>query len=531
MSARPLWFRALSRIVGPKRLASLTLGRGQRMFESARADRLTAGWSPYTSSADSESITSLTNLRNRSRALIRDNPHAKRAQAIVVNNVIGTGLGLQATVTNNRQRLVAEINDAIEAAWSAWSRPENCHIGGRLHFADIERLLISEAFEAGDVLLRIHREGAGPVPLSLEIIEAERLADEWEAPSSWTGNLVRQGVECDEFNRPVAYWIHEFHPGDPRRERSNDRLIRVPAEAIIHLARIDRWPQVRGVPWMHAAMTRLHQLGQFTEAALVAARLGAEKVMVLKETQDGRIAEALGAETNDGMLQWDSAKGQVDILPSGTDLVDWNPQYPDAAIEPFVVHALRDLAAAFGVSYESLSRDYSRSNYSSSRLALLDDRDGWRVLQQWYIRSVRERLHRVWLEAAVLSGAIPAIGVADYVTRPAYFQAAAFKPRGWSWVDPTKEVNAYKEAVKAGFLTVGDVIAATGGGRDLEDVLKDRRQELDMMADAGLQFDTDPAIPADGQGATDLQADQQDAVDPEDQPAPARVYSMKRDMP
>ena len=42
---------------------------------------------------------------------------------------------------------------------------------------------------------------------------------------------------------------------------------------------------------------------------------------------------------------------------------------------------LREIAAGTGVSYESLSRDYSQSNYSSSRLALIDDRDLWRVFQ------------------------------------------------------------------------------------------------------------------------------------------------------
>ncbi|MGA0920517.1 MAG: phage portal protein, partial [Gemmatimonadaceae bacterium] len=33
------------------------------------------------------------------------------------------------------------------------------------------------------------------------------------------------------------------------------------------------------------------------------------------------------------------------------------------------------MASGIGVSYESISRDYSQSNYSSSRLALLEDHD------------------------------------------------------------------------------------------------------------------------------------------------------------
>jgi lambda family phage portal protein len=463
----------------------------QRMFAAARNDRLTSGWRAATTSADAESVSSLIALRNRSRSLVRDNAHAKRAQAVVVNNVIGQGIGMQAAVKNSRGRSLEDYNKAIESAWQEWCLADSCHIGGSLHFSDMERLLVGEVFEAGDVFVRIHRSGRGAVPLSLEVIESERMADEWEAPSHM-GNLVRQGVECDAYNRPVAYWMHEFHPGDPRRPMQQDRLIRVPADEIIHLRTLDRWPQVRGVPWMHAAMNRLNQLGEFQEAAVVAARVGAEKVMVLEENETGGLAEALGNDTqNDGTLTWNSGKGQVDILPAGTKVADWNPTYPNENFDPFVRSALRDIASAFGMSYESLSRDYSQSNYSSSRMGLIDDRDGWRVLQQWYIRSFRDRLHRVWLESAMLSRAITGVPVEAYIANRATIESVSWKPRGWSWVDPTKEVAAYKEAVRCGFTTVSTVIAATGGGVDLEDVLAERERELELMADRDLQFDTD----------------------------------------
>jgi lambda family phage portal protein len=286
---------------------------------------------------------------------------------------------------------------------------------------------------------------------------------------------------------------------------------------------------------MHAAMQRLYQLGEFQDAAVVAARIGAEKVMILKETEDGRFADSAGDQNNDGTLTWHSGKGQVDILPSGTDIAPWSPNYPDANFDPFVRAALRDIAAAFGMSYESLSRDYSQSNYSSSRMGLLDDRDGWRVLQQWYIRTVRTRIHAVWLEAAIYSRAIKAINVADYVAKPAFCRAVTWKPRGWSWVDPTKEVAAYKEAEKAGYITKSDVIAQTGSGRDIEDVIRERRRELDMLDEADIVTDTDPssnqfsgqqqAAPA---AQTETSDEQPDPPQPKADEA-ARLYAFKRD--
>jgi hypothetical protein len=103
---------------------------------------------------------------------------------------------------------------------------------------------------------------------------------------------------------------------------------------------------------------------------------------------------------------------------------------------------------------------------------------------------------------ANLAGAIEGITSQDYFGAPEKFNAAFFRPRGWSWVDPTKEVAAFKEAVKAGFTTVGDVIAATSGGSDLEDVMRTRDDELKYMTELKLYFDTSPDVyvPAETRG-------------------------------
>lgn len=112
-------------------------------------------------------------------------------------------------------------------------------------------------------------------------------------------------------------------------------------------------------------------------------------------------------------------------------------------------------------------------------------------MQLWFIRSFRARIHSDWLDASVLGGAVQ---IPDYYSRRAsYIAAVRFKPRGWSWIDPTKEVQAYKLAVRCGFMTVSDVIAATANGADPEDIFKARAAELDLMESLGLVFDTNPA--------------------------------------
>lgn len=41
-------------------------------------------------------------LRSRSRQMVRDSGYAKRAKAILVNNIVGNGVGLQAQVLGTR---------------------------------------------------------------------------------------------------------------------------------------------------------------------------------------------------------------------------------------------------------------------------------------------------------------------------------------------------------------------------------------------------------------------------------------------
>ena len=92
----PAWLsRFFTRPAAPTRAAA-----GQRMYAGAKSGRLM--FSAPTGSANTELYSSLSTLRARSRALCRDVVYAKRARTVVVNNVIGQGMGIQAQVMNNQ---------------------------------------------------------------------------------------------------------------------------------------------------------------------------------------------------------------------------------------------------------------------------------------------------------------------------------------------------------------------------------------------------------------------------------------------
>lgn len=462
--------------------------RPARMYQAARPSRLQEGFGTSTTSADAELQSSLTNLRNRSRQLVRDAAYAKRAKVIIQNNVIGSGIGMQAQVMTAREKKLNDrVNDDIEKTWKKWSRADSCHTGGMLHFCDLERAAMGQIFETGEAFIRKHyrKFGNSEIPFGLELIEPERIPHEFQPLSPFLTN-TRLGVETDQFYRPIAYWVRTIHPGEIRlAAQAIDNIERVPAEVIIHLKIIDRWPMTRGEPWLHAVVRKLFDMDGYTEAEIAAAR-GAASYMGLIET-----TEDYGETQEDGSKEVALEPGTVERLGPGEKFNFVSPNRPNSQIDPFFRLMLREIAAGIGTSYESLSRDYSQSNYSSSRLALLDDRDLWRVLQGWFIRSFREEIHREWIRMAVLSGALKTVGIEEYAGNSEKFEAVHFKPRGWSWIDPTKEVQAFKEAIKAGFTTVSQVINLTGSGMDLEDVLNERRRELDLMKEKGLEFDTE----------------------------------------
>lgn len=506
------WRQRLARIIAgaPKRAAV----RGVRMYGGARLSEGQFGFGGMSTSADAELNSSLERLRSRSRQLVRDSAYAKRAKAIVVNNVIGAGVGMQAQVMNTRGALAQSVNDGIEAAWLQWSHADACHMGGTLAFGDFERACMGEVFEAGEVLVRMHFRtvGSSRVPLALELVEAERLADYIDVPGVADGNELRMGVEVDRYMRPVAYHIRQRHRGDMRSRVSEggEFVERVPADQVLHLKLTTRWPQTRGEPWLHTVVRKLYDMEQYTAAEVAAAKASAMYFATIEKDDDGSPLRE-DDTTFDGRPVLELEAMSVQELAPGEALKFHAPNRPNASLDPFLRYMLREVSAGVGVSYESLSRDYSQSNYSSSRLALLDDRDTWRALQHWWIRTFREPLHRVWLRQAVLARAVAAVPVDAYASDPVRYEAAKFKCRGWSWVDPTKEVAAYKEAIKAGLTTATDVIAATAGGLDIEDVLATRERELRLAAEHGLKFDVDPDAYAPSEQQMDEEPDEQAA--------------------
>lgn len=467
--------------------------RSKRMFAAAISNRLTADFITQSTSIDAEIRSSLPKLRDRSRQLCRDNDYARSVIRTIRNNVVGQGVTLQSQVkmlrgSKGSVKLNEHMNAQIEAAWEKWSKKQNCHVAGKLSFSDIERLIIDSVMTSGEVLVRFVMVAMGNsrVPLALEIIESDLLDDSYNDVLP-NGNRVRMGVEMNQWFRPVAYHFKKKHPGDyPFHDGNSAQRERILADEILHLFITERVGQTRGVPCLASSILRLHHTAGFEEAEVIAARASASLMGFIESPQGDTEGDDID-DNGDKITEF--SPGVIKTLAAGEKMNVPQITRPGGAFAPFIQSQLRAVGAGAGPSYESISRDYSQSNYSSSRLALLEDRDNWRVLQSWMIENFHQIVFEKFMDLAVLSGELV---VKDYEINSEAYKKPKWQARGWSWVDPVKEVNAYNIAVRSGFMTQADVIAQGGG--DFEDFMVLRQREIKKAKEMELVFDTNPAL-------------------------------------
>jgi lambda family phage portal protein len=415
----------------------------KRAYAAAAMNRLTADWTTTNLSSDAEIRIDLKPLRARSRNLAINTDHGRKFIYMVASNVIGwkgIGLSMRAKDTNDKPDTIA--NKVIEAAFSRWAKRGTCDVTGELSLIDVERLVMTNVARDGEVLIRKVRGYDNPFAFALQLIEADHLDDTLNQ-SLPNGNEIRMGVERNSWGRPVAYHLLTQHPGEYMMKASGNRYERIPASDIIHAYIKERITQSRGVPWMHASMTRMRNLAGYEEAEIIGARVSASKMGII-QSQAGNEYGGDGEDEKGNVIE-DVAPGKFTQLPKGWEFKDFDPKHPAGNFDPFMKSVLRSIAAGLLVSYEGLTGDLESVNYSSIRAGLLVERDMWRLFQRWFIDAVLADVFESWLKMALFTQQVPLP-----LSKFDKFNAPIWRPRGWAWVDPTKDIAAVRDGIALG---------------------------------------------------------------------------------
>ncbi len=474
-----------------------------RSYQGAEANRLTNHKKPKNQSADQELLGPFgaDALRAWARALVRDNAYAWGVVDTIVSSVVGNGINCQSTLETTAGDDLGDTNEKRDKLWAEWC--EVCDINGEMTFQDIQSLCQREIVEAGEVLVRFVRtkgteyEGISrPVPLALELIEADRLALEKDTYAANTarqrGNAVVRGVEIDKRGRAVGYWIYPQHPNSPYAVgRQTPEYVN--AKDIRHLFRKDRVGQSRGVTWFAPVMSWLRDLGVYVDNEIQASAVASCFGVVIKTEQP--VGNLLGPSDEDTT---DSNGNSLDYLEPamiarlkpGESIETVNPGRPNSASEPWINLMLRGISVGTGLSYEIVARDYSKTNYSSSRASQLEDRRRFRRWQQLLINDLCQPVWDEFCKAAALVDADGFPTSTELLDNRRTAAPVEWQPQTWEWVDPQSEMTAATQSIKENLSTLAYETGQRGGNwrTNLYQRAKEERlrKQLNLLTDAEL---------------------------------------------
>lgn len=460
---------------GPQRLT-------RRQYAAANQGRLFEDFKASNRSADTELRPALTILRNRARDLARNDPYARRFLNLMRVNVVGEhGVSLQVKARNADGSLDVIGNEQIERAFADWAR--SCSVDGMMSWNDIQQYCEEAMKRDGEAFIQIVRGNSFKYGIALNPIEAD-LIDEQKNQKLPNGNDIRMGVELDRYRRPVAYWVRQAHPGDFDYTTLNQSVsVRVPAEQILHFYKPTRAGQTRGETAFAPVMTAIKMMNGHREAELVASRLSASKMgFFTSDTGDDFNAD----DYDQNVPIMDAEPGSFHQLPKGVSVEEWSPNHPSTAFSEFQKAILRGIASGLGVSYSSLSGDLEGTSYSSIRQGALEERDFYRVEQKFLIDHLAHPIYAAWLRHVMEFGFIN-IPVTKF---DKFYQATIFRARGFSWIDPLKEMNAAVTGMQNGLLTPSEIAAQDG--RDIDEVYSTWQRDKQLAEGYGLTLAFEP---------------------------------------
>ncbi|WP_417850167.1 phage portal protein [Thalassoglobus sp.] len=458
----------------------------QRSYDAARKDRRLSSWRTQNRSADLEMLADVDTVRARSRDLVRNNPYARGILRAQIRNIVCTGIVPQAQVELESEEQSDLFNEKVEDLFRRFN--EEADITGRLTFYEMQQAIISERWEAGEILVRFVRvdDRASAIPLKLELIEADRLAGDHLFPRGMnkeTGNEVRRGIEIDSNGKPVAYWIYKTHPNDLNTRQL--KAERYPADDFLPLFKPTRVGQTRGFPELGTVVTWIKGVDRYLATELEASEVASCFTVAIKTTgggADGGLLPSSGGASEDtrGNSFEHIEPATVARLFPGEDISVINPSRNHSDSGEWIALMQRSIGVGTGLSYERLTRDYSKTSYSSNRAGDLEDRREFRIEQQWLIGHFCREVWLRFMAAAVSSSIDWMPDEMQFIAEFDKWTAHYWQPPGWEWVDPKKESDASSNSISSFQSTLRDEIAKKGG--DWRGVLKQRAKELRYLS-------------------------------------------------
>lgn len=469
----------------------------RRGYEAAQA----TDWRPLrgsNESGDAAIAAAGPRLRQSARYAEENDGYAVAVLDDLVDKTVGAGRTPQPVTRRRDGQLASDLNEQLAAEWERfWRNPDTT---GELPGSEAERLIARSLYRDGECFVG-HVFGAPRTELPhsrgylIEPLEGDFVP--YDLLATTPAATVVHGVELNRWRRPVAYHVHTGHPGSYQLAGYAWDTRRVPAELMTHVKFRRRLHQVRGVSVLHAALTTLHDVREGLESERVAMQIAASMTAYIRRSGEyqnlSQLADDIG-DSSIGARGFELAPGMVweNLLP-GEEVGTIGTDRPNQNLPIFVQSLMRIVSGATGTSCSSISGDYN-GTYSAQRQEMVESAVAYRRLFAYLYGALYRPIWHRFVDAAVLAGTVR---VPAGVERSTLYHFE-LSPPALPWIDPLKEMKAYREALEGKLMSWRQAVAELG--RDPRQVQELIREEAATLAE--LRGDMGPA-PAAGAGDDD----------------------------
>ncbi len=377
--------------------------------------------------------------------------------------------------SNTKTDIDKQIEELIDEA----SQPGNCEVTGQMSQAQLTRAIETRGVSDGDVLAVKMQDGR------VQLITSDRIRDSglWSA----IDNDVYHGVRINGVGTAQSYAIHRrLRWGGFQFERE------VPAANVFFHGYREGTDQVRGITPLSAGLNALQDVYEGFDYALQKAKIsqlfglvftreGLNQAETLQQTEE---AEAAEEEDEEAAARYavNLKGGPFKVELEKGDSVEWLESKTPS------VETMELLKTMIGVSLKSLDiplcfYDEGLTNFFGQRAALILYLESCKTKRQnlrtnWLDPWTRWKLQRWVLDGRLV---LPAGMTVDKVP-------FTWQPAGCPYWNPSQEVNADVQAIKAGLATFEDVYRERTG-RDWFADMERLSEQYKHLQKLGLPID------------------------------------------
>ncbi|MCS2164599.1 phage portal protein [Scandinavium manionii] len=404
-------------------------------------------------------LKALPTMRAFSRDAVLKNPIGRKYMNLSVDGVVGSdGVYVKPAVEiDGSEEEINQINEQLEKLFDRWAYdPDRFSVDGALSFELFQQNVEKIRVQDGECFIRIHTINR---QIKLEILDTARLQQS-NNQHLGNGNYISNGIEFDQWHRPVNYYFCRFDPVTYTYSTGDYEVI--PANEICHYFIADQQGQERGLPDLVATSKLIEDLKNFTEAALTAKRVSASSMAFITNNNDTTSTDLLGADERDEVTpvytEYFEA-GFIGELGEGQDIKTVTPTNGVDGIDQFTNELMNQISMGLNVTKQALLSDTSNASFSAARLTEKLQQTTFRTRTNVLISKVLKPIYIAWLKNEMINNSKLNLSFSDFDD----LICARYILQKPISLDPVKDIQAELLQLEAGIKSKTQVIAELGG--------------------------------------------------------------------